>query len=150
MSLLIAARVASDDIYASIGRLGMTRNAECSNTPVGAATLKNATAKKQRSYRNKLVRPKAVTKTGSIFHAISLWFLPQNRHLVLLTGKKMNRTELDVGGYRHKAIWDTLAEQFNKNTGVPEDGDAEENAYLDVTQSPHHLYNSKNPEDFDQ
>jgi hypothetical protein len=47
-------------------------------------------------------------------------------------------------------IRDNLAEQFNKNTGVPEDGDAEENAYLDVTQSPHHLYNSKNPKDFDQ
>jgi hypothetical protein len=91
-----------------------------------------------------------VTKTGSYFRAISLWFSPQNRHLVLLTGKKMNRTELDVGGYRHKAIWDNLADQFNKNTGVPDGGDAEENAYLDVIQSPHHLYDSENPEDFDQ
>jgi hypothetical protein len=129
VSLLIAARVASDKIYASIGRLGMTRNANCRDTTVVAI---NATAKKQRSYRSKLVRPKAVTKTGSYFRAISLWFSSQNRHLVLLRGKKMNRTELDVGGYRHKMIWDNLAEQFNKNTGVPEDGDAEENAYLDV------------------
>ena len=47
-------------------------------------------------------------------------------------------------------IRDNLAEQFNKNTGVPEDGDAEENAYLDVIQSPHQLYNSENPEGFDQ
>jgi len=47
-------------------------------------------------------------------------------------------------------IRDNLAEQFNKNTGVPEDGDAEENAYLDVIQSLHHLYDSENPEDFDQ
>jgi hypothetical protein len=62
----------------------------------------------------------------------------------------MNQTELDVGGYHHKVIWDNLAVQFNKNTGVSEDGDAEENAYLDVIQSPHHLYNSKNPEEIDQ
>ena len=99
---------------------------------------------------HKLVRPKAVTKTGSYFCAISLWFSPQNRHLVLLTGKKMNRSELDVGGYRHKTIWDNLAEQYNTNTGVPEGGDAEENAYLDVIQSPHPLYNSESPKDFDQ
>jgi hypothetical protein len=50
VSLLIAARVASANTYTSIGRLGMTRHAECSNTTVGAATL-NATAKKQRFYR---------------------------------------------------------------------------------------------------
>ena len=62
----------------------------------------------------------------------------------------MNQTEFDVGGYHHKAIWDNLAEQFNKNTGVSEDGDAEENAYLDVIQSPHHLSNSQNSEDFDR
>jgi hypothetical protein len=48
------------------------------------------------AYRSKLVRPKAVTKTGSYFCAISLWFSAQNRHLVLATGKKMNRAELDV------------------------------------------------------
>jgi hypothetical protein len=70
--------------------------------------------------------------------------------LVLLTGKKMNRSELDVGGYRHKTIWDNLAEQYNTNTDVPEGGDAEENAYLDVIQSPHPLYNSESPKDFDQ
>ncbi|KAI2492947.1 hypothetical protein MHU86_21586 [Fragilaria crotonensis] len=64
--------------------------------------------------------------------------------------KKKKWTELDVGGYLHKANWDNLAEQFNKNTGVPEDADAQENAYLDVIQLPHHLYISKNPEDFDQ
>ena len=146
VSLRIAARVASDKIHASIGRLGMTRNANWSDTTEVAIY---ATAKKQRSYRSKLVRPKAVTKTDSYFRAILLWFSSQNRHLVLLTGKKMNRTELDVGGYRHKMIWDNLAEQFNKNTGVPIDGDAAENAYLDVIQSPYHLYNSENPEDFD-
>ncbi len=73
VSLLIAARVASDKIYAPIGCLGMTRNANCSNTTVVAI---NATAKKQRSYRSKLVRPKAVTKTGSYVRAISLWFSP--------------------------------------------------------------------------
>jgi hypothetical protein len=67
-----------------------------------------------------------------------------------LTDKKINRTELDVGRYCLKGIWDNLAEQFNKSTGVPEDGDEEENAYLDVIQSLHHLYDSENPEDFDQ
>jgi hypothetical protein len=91
-----------------------------------------------------------VTKTGSHFRVISLRFPPQNQHLGLLTGKKQNWTELDVGGYLHKANWDNLAEQFNKNTGVPEDADAKENAYLDVIQLPHHLYNSKKPKDFDQ
>ena len=50
----------------------------------------------RRAYRSKLVRPKAVTKTGLYFCAISLWFSAQNRHLVLATGKKMNRAELDV------------------------------------------------------
>jgi hypothetical protein len=145
VALLIAARVTSDNIYASIGRLGMAQSDGSSKT-VGVP----ATAKKQ-SYRSKLVRPKAVTKTGSYFRAISLWFSPQNRHLVLLTGTKMNRSELDVGGYRHKTMWDNLAEQYNTaNTGVPEGGDAEENAYLDVIQSPHPLYNSESPEDFDQ
>lgn len=87
-----------------------------------------------------------MTKTGSHFRVISLWFPPQNQHLVLLTGKKKNWT----GGYLHKANWDNLAEQFNKNTGVPEDADAKENAYLDGIQLPHHLYNSKKPQDFDQ
>lgn len=141
VSRLIAARVASDNIYASIGYLGM----KCS-----AVVPSTSTAVKKKAYKSKLDRPKAVTKTGSYFRAISLWFSSQNRHVILRTGKKMNRTELDVGGYRHKMIWDSLAEQFNKNTGVPEWGDAEDNAYLDVIQSPHHLYDAEDPEDFDQ
>ncbi|KAI2498389.1 hypothetical protein MHU86_16086 [Fragilaria crotonensis] len=60
----------------------------------------------------------------------------------------MNRAELDVGGYRHKSIWDNLAEQYNKNTGMADciNGD---NAYLDVIQTPHMLYDLENPEDFD-
>lgn len=141
VSRLIAARVASDNIYASIGYLGM----KCS-----AVVPSTSTAVKKKAYKSKLDRPKAVTKAGTYFRAISLWFSSQNRHMILRTGKKMNRTELDVGGYRHKMIWDSLAEQFNKNTGVPECGDAEDNTYLDVIQSPHHLYNNEDPEDFDQ
>jgi hypothetical protein len=63
----------------------------------------------------------------------------------------MNRSELDVGGYRQKTIRNNLAEQYNTNTGVPEQGGgAEENAYLDVIQSPQPLYNSESPVDFDQ
>ncbi|KAI2507535.1 hypothetical protein MHU86_6923 [Fragilaria crotonensis] len=103
---------------------------------------------KPQNYQSKMVRPKAVTKTGSYFRIINLWFSAQNRHLVLLTGKKMNRAELDVGRYRHKSIWDNLAEQYNKNTGMADciNGD---NAYLDVIQTPHMLYDLENPEDFD-
>jgi hypothetical protein len=33
---------------------------------------------------------------------------------------------------------------------VPDGGDAEENAYLDVIQSLHALYDGESPEDFDQ
>jgi hypothetical protein len=44
--------------------------AECSNTAAMVATMNNVTSKKQWSYRSKLVRPKAVTKTGSYFPAI--------------------------------------------------------------------------------
>jgi hypothetical protein len=47
----------------------------------------------KRAYRSKLVRPKAVTETCSYFRAISLWFSDQNRHLVLATGKNINRAE---------------------------------------------------------
>ena len=62
--------------------------------------------------------------------------------------EKMNRAESDVGGYRHKPIWDNVAEQYNKNTGIADciHGD---NAYLDVIQTPHMLYDLENPEDFD-
>ena len=145
ISQLIAARVASDKIYASIGRLGMTH-------PIGHSSEESTGATggvtKPQNYRSKMVRPKAVTKTGSYFRVINLWFSAQNRHLVLLTGKKMNKAELDVGGYRHKAIWDNLAAQYNKNTGMAAwvHGD---NAYLDVIQTPHMLYDLENPEDFD-
>ena len=65
----------------------------------------------------------------------------------------MNRTELDVGGYRHKPIWEALAEQFNTCTGIPEGGnleDAGENEYLNLIQSLHPLYKDENPKDFDQ
>ena len=64
----------------------------------------------------------------------------------------MNRAELDVGGYCHTPIWDNLADQNNKNTGVSsgEQQEGEDNSYLDVIQSPHPLYCSKIPEDFDQ
>ena len=31
----------------------------------------------------------------------------------------MNQTELDVGGYCHKSIWDNMADQYNNNTGLP-------------------------------
>jgi hypothetical protein len=144
-SQLIAARVALDNIYASIGRLGMAH-------PIGRSNEQESTAAaggKPQNYRSKTVRPKAVTKTGSYFRIINLWFSAQNRHLVLLsTGKKMNRAELDVGGYRHKPIWDNLAAQYNKNTGIADciHGD---NAYLDVIQTPHVLYDLENPEDID-
>jgi hypothetical protein len=94
VSLLIAPCVASDNIYASIGRLGMASY----DDSAAVSTSLQATAKKK-SYRSKLVRPKAFTKAGSCFRAISLWFSPKNRHLVLATGKKMNRMELDLGGY---------------------------------------------------
>ena len=62
--------------------------------------------------------------------------------------EKMNRAELDVGGYRHKLIWDNLVEQYNKNTGIADciHGDY---AYLDVIQTPCMLYDLENPEDFD-
>ena len=94
VSLLIAARVASDNIYASIGRLGMTRNDDSS---AAVSTSLHATAKKT-SYRSQLVRPKAVTKTGSYFRAISLWFSPHNQHLVLATGKKNESDGIRCGG----------------------------------------------------
>jgi len=153
VALLIAARIASDSIYASLGRLGMTT--ESDNGASAASCAAGGGGSKQRSsaaYRSKQVRPKAVTKTGSYFRAISLWFSSQNRHLVLATGKKMNRAELDVGGYRHKSIWDNLADQYNKNTGILTGvlQDGEDNSYLDVIQAPHPLYGSENPEDFDQ
>jgi hypothetical protein len=146
VALLIAAKIASDNIYASIGRLGMTM--ERDNAGGGGRGKQRSSA----AYRSKQVRPKAVTKTGSYFRAISLWFSSQNRHLVLATGKKMNRAELDVGGYRHKSIWDNLADQYNKNTGLStgEQQDGDDNSYLDVIQAPHPLYGSENPEDFDQ
>jgi hypothetical protein len=56
---------------------------------------------------------------------------------------------LDVGGYRHKSIWDKLAEQYNKNTGKSDciHGD---NANLNVNQTPHMLNDLENPEDFDE
>jgi hypothetical protein len=65
----------------------------------------------------------------------------------------MNRAELDVGGYCHKSIWDSFADQFNKNAGAStgEEGqNAEDNSYLDVIKAPHILYRGENPEDFDQ
>jgi hypothetical protein len=146
VSQLIAARVASDHIYASLGpRFGMHDSSITNNT----------SKKKTPNYRSKTVRPKAVTKTGSYFRIINLWFSAQNRHLVLRTGKKMNRAELDIGGYRHKSIWDNLAEQYNNNTGIADfaecDGDDKnDNSYLDVIQTPHMLYDLENPEDFDR
>jgi hypothetical protein len=98
---------------------------------------------KAQNYRSKTTRPKAVTKTGSYIRIINL---------VLATGKKMNRAELDVG-YRHKSNWDNLADQYNNNTGVPADisiqNDNGDNSYLDVIQAPHMLYDLENPEDFD-
>jgi hypothetical protein len=110
----------------------------------GAAAVANGGEKKRlvAAFWRKLVRPKAVTKTGSNFCAISLWFSAQNRHLVLPSGKKMNRAELDVGGYCHKSIWDSLADQHNKNMGVStgERHDVgKDNSYLDVIQSQHFL-----------
>lgn len=148
--LLIAARVASDMIYASIGRRGMHDDNTKKDDGTAASTGKTS---KKRAYKSKLTRPQAITKTGTYFRAISLWFAVENRQLVLATGKKMNRAELDVGGYRHKPIWEALAEQFNKCTGIPEGGnleDAGENEYLDLIQSPHPLYKDENPKDFDQ
>ena len=155
---LIAARVASDNIYASIGRLGMHAcKAGSSLAPPSTSSGTTTTTNKKTApnYRSKTARPKAVTKTGSYFRIINLWFSEQNRHLVLRTGKKMNRAELDIGGYRHKSIWDNLAEQYNNNTGIPDfsecgDGDNKDNAYLDVIQTPHFLYDLENPEDFDR
>jgi hypothetical protein len=142
---LIAARVTSDNIYASIGRLGMQK----ANDSGG-----DLPRKKPPKYQSKTTRPKAVTKTGSYFRIINLWFSEQNRHLVLATGKKMNRAELDVGGYRHKSIWDNMADQYNNNTGIPaadaSDGNKGDNSYLDVIQTPHMLYELENPEDFDR
>ena len=142
---LIAARVTSDNIYASIGRLGMQK----ANDSGG-----DLSRKKPPKYQSKTTRPKAVTKTGSYFRIINLWFSEQNRHLVLATGKKMNRAELDVGGYRHKSIWDNMADQYNNNTGIPavnaSDGNKGDNSYLDVIQTPHMLYKLENPEDFDR
>jgi hypothetical protein len=140
---LIAARVTSDNIYASIGRMGMAKaDDSCGDLPG-----------KAQNYRSKTTRPKAVTKTGSYFRIINLWFSEQNRHLVLATGKKMNRAELDVGGYRHKSIWDNLADQYNNNTGVTADpsigNNKGDNSYLDVIQTSHMLYDLENPEDFD-
>ncbi len=141
---LIAARVTSDNIYASIGRLGMQK----ANDSGG-----DLSRKKPPKYQSKTTRPKAVTKTGSYFRIINLWFSEQNRHLVLATGKKMNRAELDVGGCHHKSIWKNMADQYNNNTGIPavnaSDGNKGDNSYLDVIQTPHMLYELENPEDFD-
>ncbi len=135
----------SDNIYASsIGRLGMQK----ANDSGGYLSRK-----KPPKYQSKTTRPKAVTKTGLYFRIINLWFSEQNRHLVLATGKKMNRAELDVGGYRHKSIWDNMADQYN-NTGIPavnaSDGNKGDISYLDVIQTPHMLYELENPEDFDR
>ncbi len=60
----------------------------------------------------------------------------------------MNRAELDVGGYRHKPIWDNLAEQYNKNIDIA-DCIHGNNAYLDVIQTLLMLYDLDNPEDID-
>ncbi len=105
--------------------------------------------KKTPKYQSKTTHPKAVTKTGSYFRIINLWFSEQNQHLVFATGKKMNRAELDVGGYRHKSIWDNMADQYNNNTGIPavnaSDGNKGDNSYLDVIQAPHILNELENP-----
>jgi hypothetical protein len=65
----------------------------------------------------------------------------------------MNRAELDVSDYRHKSIWDKMADQYNNNTGIhaanTSDGNKGDNSYLDVIQTPHMLYKLKNLEDFD-
>ena len=45
-----------------------------------------------------------------------MWFAPQNRSLVLQTGQKMNRSELDAGGFRHQQIWEVLAKQYNNES----------------------------------
>lgn len=66
----------------------------------------------------------------------------------------MKLVELDVGGYRHQSICDNLADDLYKNVGVSTTGEGhdngEDNSHLDVTQSPHLLYDSENSEDFDQ
>ena len=58
----------------------------------------------------------------------------------------MNRAELDVGDYRHKSIWDKMADQYNNNTGIhaanASDGNKGDNSYLDVIQTPHMLFES--------
>ena len=115
--LLIAACVALDVIYASIGRRGM--HDDNTNKDDGTTVVSTGKTSKKRAYKSKLTRPQAVTKTGTYFRAISLWFAVENRHLVLATGKKMNRAELDAGGYQHKPIWKGLAEEFNTCTGIP-------------------------------
>ncbi len=73
---------------------------------------------------------------------------------MLATGKKLNRAELDVGGYCHKSICENIADQYNNNTGMPaantSDGNKGDNFYLDVIQTPHMLYEVENPEDFDR
>jgi hypothetical protein len=43
-----------------------------------------------------------------------MWFAPKNRSLVLRTGQKMNRSELDAGGFCHQQIWEVLAKQYNQ------------------------------------
>jgi hypothetical protein len=67
---LIAARVTSDNIYASIDQL---LGAQKANNSGGALSRK-----KPLKYQSKTTRPKAVTKTGSYFRIINLWFSQQN------------------------------------------------------------------------
>ena len=110
MALLIAAKVDSDNIYASSGQLGMTKERD------GPVAGGGAGGAEKRAYRRKLVRPKAVTKTGLCFREFA--FSAQNRHLVLATSETMNRADFDVGGFCHKSIWDNFPDQINNTTGV--------------------------------
>ena len=131
---LIAAKVLAIKLYGSKGRLGMVDDEE------GEPSKKKS---KTKSYKSSLFRPRSVTKSGSYFRIISLWFAPQNRHHALHTGQKMDRLELDVGGFRHQQTWEILAAQYNNTSEGPEFD------YLNKLQVDNALYASENPADFD-
>lgn len=131
---LIAAKVLANKLYSSKGRLGMVDDEE------GEPSKKKI---KNKSYKSSLLRPRSVTKSGSYFRIISLWFAPQNRHHALHTGQKMDRLELDVGGIRHQQTWEILAAQYNNKSEGPEFD------YLNKLQVDNALYAGENPADFD-
>ena len=101
---LIVAKVTAKQIYGSIGTLGMGDGA-------------TSTTKRAPKHRNGDL-PKVVSKTGTYYRVITMWFHQDNRHLVLQTGRAPNKNELDQGGFLHKRLWEDLARFYNDKANL--------------------------------